>query len=249
MKPGEMISFMLLGICVVFVILFICFIFRKWKKLSIALTLPLIIGYIGYFIFFPTIQENTHAKRYQQVEAYLSTTYPERHFAISPQHFEPGVYVGEFQVHHLDTPKIGVTLRVKKDGSVSQLSTWSNSDYPTQQELWQVLKSNFLGNYSLDKEIPEIKKVDTWIDGKLTVFALTINAKPSIAIFTYSNAGYGLIEVKEGEQGEVVTAEYENYLFVYMDDYYSEDTATIRSTSGDTYRVNAIEQKGELIVK
>ena len=208
MRPGELISFMGLGIVVFIVILFICFILRKRKKLAIALTIPLIIGYVSYFIFFPTIQENTHAKRYQQIEAYLSTTYPEKHFVISPQHFEQGVNVGDFQVHHLDTPEIGVTLRVKKDGSVSQVSTWTNSDYPTQQELWRNLQTNFLGDYALDKEIPEVKKIDTWIDGELTVFALTVDGKPSIAIFTYSNAGYSLIEVTEGERGEIVTAGY-----------------------------------------
>ena len=248
MRPGDLISFMLLGIGVLIVILFICFILRKRKKLAVALTIPLIISYVSYFIFFPTIQENTHAKRYQQIKAYLSITYPEKHFVISPQHFEQGVNVGDFEVHHLDTPEIGVTLRVKKDGSVSQVATWTNSDYPTQQELWRNLQTIFLGNYSLDKEIPEIKKIDTWINGELTVFALTIDDKPSIAIFTYSHAGYGLIDVTEGKRGEIVTAEYENYLFSYIDEYYAEDSATIRSTSGDTYSINALEQKGKLIV-
>jgi len=248
MRPGDLISFMLLGIGVLIVILFIFFILRKRKKLAIVLTIPLIISYCGYFIFFPTIQENTHAKRYQQLEAYLSTTYPEKHFVISPQHFEQGVNVGDFEVHHLDTPEIGVTLRVKKDGSVSQVATWTNSDYPTQQELWRNLQTNFLGDYALDKEIPEIKKIDTWIDGELTVFALTIDDKHSIAIFTYSNAGYSLLEVTEGERGEIVTAEYENYMFIYIDEHYAEDTATIHLKSGDTYSINVFEQKGQLIV-
>ena len=248
MRPGELISFMLFGIGILIVILFIFFILRKRKKLAIGLTIPLVIGYVGYYILFPTLQENTHAKRYQQLEDYLSTTYPEKHFVISPQQFEPGVYVGEFQVHQLDTPEIGVTLRVQKDGSVSQLSTWTNSNYPTQQDLWRELQSNFLGNYSLDKEIPEMKKIDTWIDGELTVFALTIDDNPSIAIFTYSNTGYKLIGVTEGKQGEVTTAEYENYLFIYIDDYYAEAIATIHSKSGETYSIDTLEQKGRLII-
>ena len=248
MRPGELISFMGLGIGVFIVILFIFFILRKRKKLAIALTMLLIIGYVSYFIFFPTIQENTHAKRYQQLEAYLSTTYPEKHFVITPQHFEQGVNVGDFEVHHLDTPEIGVTLRIKKDGSVSQVSTWTNSNYPTQQELWRVPEINFLGDYALDKEIPEIKKIDTWIDGELTVFALTVDGNPSIAIFTYSNAGYSLIEVTEGARGEIVTAEFENYVFTYMDEHYAEDSAAIHSKSGDTYSINVLGQKGQLIV-
>jgi len=225
-RPGELISFMGLGIVVFIVILFIFFILCKRKKLAIALTIPLIISYVSYFIFFPTIQENTHAKRHQQLEDYLSATYPDKHFTISPQHFEQGVNVGDFKVHHLDTPEIGVTLRVKKDGSVSQVSTWTNSDYLTQQELWRVLQTNLLGDYALDKEIPEIKKIDTWIDGELTVFALTVDDQPAIAIFTYSNAGYSLIDVIEGTREQPVTAEYEHYVFTY----------------------NALEQKGRLIV-
>ena len=226
MRPGDLISFILLGIGLLIVILFIFFILRKRKKLAIALTMPLLIGYVSYYMLFPTIQENTHAKRYQQLEAYLSTTYLERHFVITPQHFEQGVNVGDFEVHHLDTPEIGVTLRVKKDGSVSQVSTWTNSDYPTQQELWRVLQTNLLGDYALDKEIPEIKKIDTWIDGELTVFALTVDDQPAIAIFTYSNAGYSLIDVIEGTREQPVTAEYEHYVFTY----------------------NALEQKGRLII-
>ena len=248
MRPGELISFIGLGIVVLIVILFICFILRKRKKLAIALTMPLIIGYVSYFIFFPTIQENTHAKRYQQLEDYLSTTYPEKQFVITPQHFEQGLNVGDFKVHHLDTPEIGVTLRVKKDGSVSQVATWTNSHYPTQQELWRIPEINFLGDYALNKEIPEVKKVDTWIDGELTVFALTIDDKPSIAIFTYSHAVYSLIEVAKGKRGEIVTAEYENYMFSYIDEYYAEDSATIHLQSGDTYSINTLEQKGRLIV-
>ena len=238
MRPSEVISFMLLGIGILIVNLFIWFILRKRKKLAIALTIPLIIGYVSYFIFFPTIQENTHAKRYQQLEAYLSTTYSEKHFVITPQHFEQGVNVGDFEVHHLDTPEIGVTLRVKKDGSVSQVATWTNSDYPTQQELWRVLQTNFLGDYALDKAIPEIKKIDTWIDGEITVFALTIDDQPAIAIFTYSHAGYSLIDVTEGERGQLITTEYENYVFTYIDEHYAEDT----------YSINALEQKGRLII-
>lgn len=227
MRPGEMISFILLGIGLLIVVLFIFFILRKRKKLAIALTIPLLIGYVSYYMFFPTIQENTHAKRYQQLEAYLSTTYPERHFVIMPQHFEQGVNVGDFEVHHLDTPEIGVTLRVKKDGSVSQVSTWTNSDYPTQRELWRNVQTIFLGDYTLDKEIPDIQHVDTWIDGELTVFALTIDDQPAITIFTYSPAGYSLIDIAEGERGHPITAEYENYVFTY----------------------NALEQKGRLIIK
>ena len=249
MRPGEMISFMLLGIVVFIVILLIFVILRKRKKLAIALIIPLMLGYVAYYISFPNSQENTHTKRYQQLEDYLGITYPEKHFVVSPQQFESGVNVGEFQVHQLDTPEIGVTLRVQKDGSVSQLATWTNSTYPTQQELWRELQINFLGDYTLDKEIPEIKKMDTWIDGELTVFALTIDDKPSIAIFTYSNEGYELIEVKEGKQGEIVTAEYEHYLFIYIDEHYVEDTATIHSKSGDTYTVNVIEQKEQLVIK
>ena len=226
MRSGELISFMLLGVGVFTVILFIFFILRKRKKLAILLTIPLLIGYVSYYMFFPTIQENTHAKRYQQLEAYLSTTYPEKHFVVTPQHFEQGVNVGDFEVHHLETPEIGVTLRVKKDGSVSQVSTWTNSDYPAQQELWRNVQTIFLGDYTLDKEIPDIKHVDTWIDGELTVFALTIDDQPAIAIFTYSSAGYSLIDVTEGTREQPVIAEYENYVFTY----------------------NALEQKGRLII-
>ena len=48
----------------------------------------------------------------------------------------------------------------------------------------------------------------------------------TLAIFTYSHAGYSLIDVTEGERGQLVTTEYENYVFTY----------------------NALEQKGRLTI-
>ncbi|WP_431027058.1 hypothetical protein [Lysinibacillus sp. LZ02] len=250
MSPGENIYFSLLGFGVLIVIMIIWLILRKRKKLVIVITIAFVMGYAGYYLYYPTLRVNTHAERYQQLEAYLEKTYPDKQLAISPKHYEPGYIVGEFQVNDSKIPSMGVTLRVDKDGQISQFATWSNTGYPpAQQELWREIAFYYGETYSLDKEIDEITKQDEWIDGELTVFALTINGAPSIAIFNYSHNSYSFLELKEGERGQFVSVELDGYLFIYIDEHYEGKDVTIHSKTGGSYTLNALEQKGQLIVK
>ncbi|MGE7021676.1 hypothetical protein [Solibacillus cecembensis] len=249
MNPAENIYFFLLGFGVLFAIIVICFIFQKRKKMAIVISIAFVIGFAGYYCYYPTIKMNTHAERFQQIQAYLEETYPDKQFAISPQHYEPGYIVGEFEINDMKTPSMGVTLRVNKDGNVSQIATLSNTEYPTQQELWREIEFYYGETYSLDKEMVELTNKDYWIDGELTAFALTINDVPSIAIFNYSTAGYSLLELKEGERGKFVAAELDGYLFIYIDDNYEGELVTIHTGAGNQYTLNALEQKGKLIVK
>ncbi|MEG0473115.1 MAG: hypothetical protein RR588_12350 [Solibacillus sp.] len=228
MNPAENIYFFLLGFGVLFAI---------------------VIGFAVYYMYFPTIKKNTHAERFQQIQVYLEETYPEKQFAITPQQYEPGYTVGDFEINDLNTPLIGVTLRVHKDGDVSQIATWSKEDYPTQQELWRVIEFHYGEMYSLDKEMGKFIHKDHWIEGELTAFALTINDVPSIALFNYSNGGYSLLELKEGERGKFVSVELDGYLFIYIDENYQGELVTIETTAGKQFTLNAPEQKGRLIVE
>ena len=202
MSPGENIYFFLIGVPVVAAIMLIWFIFRKRKRLAIVFTSVLVIGYIGYYAYYPTLNMNKHAKGYGQVVHYLTEKYPGRMFTISPEHYEPGYKVADFNVNDSETPMIGVTLRSDKEGQVTQTSYRSNFDYPTQQELWREIKFIYGEPYTLDKDIADISKEDEWMDGELTAFALTINDMPAIALYNYSKAGYGLLELKQ-EKHEV----------------------------------------------
>ena len=67
MNPSENIYFFLIGVTVLAVIILSWFIFRKRKKWAIALTSVLVIGYAGYYVYYPTLKVNTHAERYEQV--------------------------------------------------------------------------------------------------------------------------------------------------------------------------------------
>ncbi|MFF5996082.1 hypothetical protein AAGS61_15220 [Lysinibacillus sp. KU-BSD001] len=141
MSPGENIYFSLLGFGVLMAIMIIWLILRKRKKLVIGITSALIMGYASYYLYYPTLKVNTHAERYQQLEAYLEKTYPDKQLAISPQHYEPGYRVGEFRVNDSKTPSMGVSLRVDQHGQVSQFATWSNTSYPTQKSYGEKLHS------------------------------------------------------------------------------------------------------------
>ncbi len=248
MDSGDSVHFFLIGFGIVIGIIIISFILRKRKKVAITLSLALLAGYVGYYAYFPTMQENTHAERYRLLEAYLSKTYPEKQLAISPKHYEAGDRVGEFNVNDITTPTIGVVLRVDEEGQVSQIATWSNINYPAQQEVWQDLAFSYGGAYSLDKEMADITKEDMWIDGELSVFALTINGVPSIAVYHYSNEGYGLVELTEGNSGEFVTAEADGRLFIYIDKNYQKETITVYSESGQQRILPTPELKGQLLV-
>lgn len=249
MNAGDNIYFFLLGIGVLTVIGIIGFMLRKGKKTAITVSLALVVGYISYYTYFPTLQEHRHAERYQQLEAYLETTYPDKQLSISSKHYTAGDPVGEFNVHDTKTPKMGVVLRVDQEGQVAQVATWTNADYPMQQDVWQELAFSYGDAYSLDKEMPDIMKEDMWVDGELSVFALIINGVPSIAIYQYSNEGYGLVELKEGGSGEFVTTEADGRLFIYIDQHYPKETLTIHSLSGTPRTLQISEQKGQLIVE
>lgn len=249
MSPSEVIHFLLIGVIVFVVIMLIWIIFRKRKKWATALTSVFVIGYVGYYLYFPILKVNTHAERYEQVVSYLEENYPNKEFTILPKHYEEGYRVGEFQINDIETPTVGVTLRVDEKGKVTQISSWSNQEFPTQQELWREVAFIYGENYSLDKEIAEITKQDQWIDGELTAFALNINDMPAIALFNYSSGGYSLLELQQGEREGFVSIEEEGYVFIYIHERYQGDIVMIRLKDGEEYTLNAELHKGQLVVE
>ncbi|WP_252503995.1 hypothetical protein [Sporosarcina sp. Marseille-Q4943] len=249
MSPGELIYFLLIGVAILPVILVIWLVFRRRKKLAIVLTSVLVIGYAGYYAYYPTLKVNTHEKRYEQLIDYLERDYPNKEFTIVPKKYEEGYTVGQFAVNDRQTPKTGMTLRVNKKGQVTQIGTWSKQEYPKQQDLWQEIEFMYGEPYTLDKEKIEITKQDEWIDGKLTAFALTIDDMPSIALFTYSREGYGLLDLKQGAREEFVFIEEEGYVFIYIDERYQGETVTFQLKNGEVFSLNTNQNKGKLIVE
>ena len=249
MNPGEVIYFFAIGFVVVMVSVVLWLIFRKRKNLAITLSSILVIGYIGYFVYYPTLKTNSHAEAYKTVSEYLEKSYPDKEFSITPKQYEVGHVVGDFQVHDIETPKFGVVLRVDKDDQVTQIGSWSDGEYPTQQELWRELEFTYGETYTLDKESIDIIKQDEWIAGQLTAFALTINDLPAIALFNYSKEGYGLLELREGERENFVVFEKEGYIFFYADEQYQGKTVSVNLENGKEFIVNVDQQKGRLIVE
>ncbi|OCA84053.1 hypothetical protein A8F94_15085 [Bacillus sp. FJAT-27225] len=249
MSPSETIYFFLFGVAVLVGIMFIWLIFRRRKKWAISLSGLLVIGYVGSYFYYPALKVNTHAERYEQVKDYLGKNYPNEKFTIIPKHYEEGYTVGQFDINTIETPTIGVTLRVDKEGQVKQIGTWTKQDHPKQQELWREIEFIHGSTYSLDKEIPEITKQDEWIEGQLTAFALTINDKPAIAIFNYSSAGYSLLDLQQGEREGFVSIEEAGYAFIYIDKKYQGETVTIHLKNGEEYTLNVDQHKGKLIVQ
>ncbi|WP_226671118.1 glucosyltransferase domain-containing protein [Metabacillus litoralis] len=249
MSPSENIYFLLIAIIVFVVILFIWWIVRKRKKLAVVLTSLLIIGFAGYYAYYPTLKSNTHTERYNTVIEYLVENYPDRKFQVLPKEYEAGYRVGEFRVNDIKTPSFGVSLSVDEEGSVMQTSNWSNQEYPKQKELWRELEFIYGENYTLDKEIAEITKQDEWIDGELTAFALTIDDTPAIALFEYSKGGYSLLELQEAANEGYVYIEEEGFVFIYIDDHHEEEIVTISLENGEEFVLNVNQSKGKLIVR
>ena len=71
MSPGELIYFFAIGFVVIVASIVLWFIFRRRKKLAITLASMLVIGYIGYFLYYPTLKTNTHTEAYETVSKYL----------------------------------------------------------------------------------------------------------------------------------------------------------------------------------
>ena len=249
MSPSESIYFFLIALCILIIILIVWWIFRKRKKWAVGLTFLLVIGFIAYFLYYPTLKVNTHGERYEQVVAYLAKDYPNKEFHIEPKFYEEGYSVGEFRVNDVKLPTMGVTLRVGGNGEVTQLSTWSKNEYPTQRELWREIEFFHGDTYSLDKEIAKIMKHDEWFDGELTVFALTIDDMPAIALFNYSSEGYQFLELQQGEQEGFIFIEKDDYVWIYIDERYRGEKVTIYLKNGEEYSLNVNGNKGKLIVE
>ena len=248
LSPSELIYFIVIGVAVVIVTTILWFILRKKRRVAIGLTSMLVLGFIGYVLYFPTLKMNKHSEAYEIVGNYLDKNYPNRVFTVVPEHYEAGYTVGNFDVSDIETPTIGVTLRVDKD-EVKEIGTWSNLEYPTQQELWRIIQSYYESPYSLNKDPAEITKIDEWIDGELTAFALTINDMPAIAIFNYSKVGYGLLEFQEGEPKGYIIIEKEGYVFIYADERYQGKTVPANLVNSNKSTFNVDQQKGRLIVE
>ncbi|MFJ6208516.1 hypothetical protein [Lysinibacillus sp. NPDC092081] len=71
MTPAELIYFSVIALTLFSIILLIAFIFRKRKKSVLAITILLVISYISYIAYYPTLKIKTHAERYIQLETYL----------------------------------------------------------------------------------------------------------------------------------------------------------------------------------
>lgn len=246
MSPAENILFLLSAFGAFLVICVNWLLLRKRKTWAWMVTGAVIVVYIGCYLYYPTYREVTHEKRYEQLLVYLEETYPQQSFVIEPKVYEPGYQVGEFSVHRTDTTLAGVMLRVREDGNVAQTSYWTKDDYLSQDELWQTITTSYQ-SYSLEKQLPDVEKKGEWIDGEWHVFAVTIDERPALAFYRYEQGGYGSEPLVEAKRGEVVSAEWQNRLFVYVDEAYAKETAIVE-WRGEEVVLHAAEHKGNLVV-
>ncbi|WKA60376.1 hypothetical protein QWY16_09805 [Planococcus shenhongbingii] len=249
MNPAETIFFGLIGIGVMAAIVFIWLILRKRKRWALLLTSILVLGFVGYYLYFPVLKINEHEERYGILVDHLSKHYPENEFDIVPERYEQGYSVGSFEVNKIESPLFGVTLYVDQSGEVSQPSTWTKQEYPAQQDLWKELEFSYGEEYSLEKDLPVITKQDEWIDGELTAFALAIDESPAIAVYEYFPQGYGLLGIEQGKKGGFASIEWEGHVFVHIDENFKGETVVIHLKNGKEFSVNAAEHKKRLFVE
>lgn len=246
MNLSETITFFFIGLAVLLTIGIVWVLFRNRKKWAMVLTCLLVVGYVGYFAYYPYLQVSIHAEKYDQVSEYLKTNYPNRTFTVIPEQYKAGDTVGVFYINDKETPDIGVILHVDDNDEIEQIGNWTDGAFPTQQELWQELEFSYGKTYTLDSDNIEIKKQDEWIEGELTVFALIIDKMPAIAIYEYSKAGYGLLDLQVAEDDLVISAEVDGQVFIYVDERYKGKMADVLLENGETVSVDATAYKGNL---
>lgn len=249
MKPVENIYFILAALVLIFVIVLVFLAFRKRRGPALIIASILVLAYVSFYIYYPYFKKNIHADRYEKLTEYLAVEYPDREFMIVPEKYEEGIFVGHFMVNEESSPELGVELKVDRKGRVHQTSSWSNYDNLSQEEVYRSLVGNYFLNYSLEDEIPEVKKIDQFIDGSLTAFAVTINENPFLAIFNYTEDAYSLEAFKEGEAGNYTSLEHENYIFVYAEESFPEDQVSISLEGGDQLELDLVGKKGSLLIE
>lgn len=245
MRPAESINFAIAGVLVLLFVIVTWFIFKKKKRIAISISVLLVTGFAAVYFYFPVYKAHEHADRFDVMMTYLGENYPGETFNVRREVYEPGVIVGEFDIAYTDTPEIGVTMQVERDGQVFQRSTWTDDSTPGQEELWRELPFFYGDEYTLGKQLPELKKVDQYIDGKLTVFALDINDHPAIAVYEYDRKGYGLLALEEGQEDEFVQIETGGKLFIYADKDIEENEIDLLN-SHEPFIIS--DQKGKLII-
>lgn len=246
MNPAENITFTVVAVVVLLFIGLTWVIFKRRKRFALSISILLVTGLTAGYFYYPFYKEHEHARRYSEMMAYLGETYPEKNFSVNPEVYEAGVSVGRFDIAHTDTPEMGVTMQVARDGQISQTGTWTDGKPREQEELWREIRLIRGAEYGLETQLPEVKKVDQFIDGALTVFALDMNGAPAIAVFEYHQDGYSLLAFEEGAKDEFVQVESEGHLLIYVDEDFKENKINLLSGHES---LNISGQKGQLIVK
>lgn len=246
MNPSELIYFSIIGVGALLIILLIWLILRKHKKVAAAATVLIIMIYVGYALYFPKQKMVEHEARYEQLEDHLAKKYPDRQFLIRSKQYEEGMPVGDYDVNDVNETDYGVILSVDSDGNVAQKGSWSAAGYPERVELWRELAYVTGEPYTLDSHIPFITKQDEWTEGELTAFALQVDGKPAVAVFTYSKEGYGLLSFEQGESRGFAAVEESGYLFIYADKQYPADTVKVTLQNGETF-ARLLDETGLLV--
>lgn len=250
MKGSEIIYFLILATACLVVLLFLWFIFKKRKRLLVVFTFLLVLFYTSFYFLYPTIKVNIHAKRYEQLTEYLTKKYPNRTFTVVPKDYEEGYTVGEFHVNDVNTPRIGVTLRVNNRSDILQTSSWlKERGHYEQTKLYQDVMYHSFTDYTLDDTLPVVEKIDEWIKDELIVLALKIDHALGIAIFENKDGIISLLELQKVEKEDYVYVTFADYLFIYVDEHHDQDSLTITIKGHEEYKLNLDEIKNQLIVE
>lgn len=184
-------------------------------KVVVAIGGLLLLALVGYYTYFPTLQENRHAANYERLDAYLQKTYPEVDYIIhNKPPLEEGGYIYEFQVSRTDSATSGLIYHVDGD-DVSEYGHWSNEPYPTSKE--NVWKQQFYHDIRPLDELPvQAEKVDMLEHNGYLIFALDVDGVPYITIYDYSSAALSQLVEQAGETGQPLTVEYEGSTYTFV---------------------------------
>lgn len=244
-SPGEILSYIVIGAFLLVLIIVLTVFMRKRKVLLYPLILIIVGTYVTYYFMYPTIITNKHEKAYADLQIFLKENYSEYSFKIESNFDISTKYAGTFTLTREDFPYYTVGVRATGKGRFKE-SLWTPQTVPENRaDLWQALKGYEL-SLNLGTKLNTVEKLDNWSNSEFTAFAVMLNNKPAIAV--YSNYPVYLYQLIPGEADGMLKVLHEDYTFIYIGEQHEDDILEITAANGSTHFYDTTVEKGKLIV-
>lgn len=213
MRPGDNIYFFILGNIALVIFIISLIIFRKRMRIAIYILIIMAVALTSYYLYYPTIKVNTHAKDYETLKTYLADNYPDETYIVTPETLDEGAFVGQFYVSQKDYPGFGLILQVRND-EIEHFGWYQPEGPKTKDELWKQLYT--MQSPTLDKPLQKVSKLDQYEDEQYIVIAATVGKQLALGVFTYSSGAISTVKMVEGPSDELIEVTVDNKTYTYI---------------------------------